>query len=479
MGLRFRIFIGMLAVVLVALVATAVVAFDFSQKQELAYNSQRLLRKEAALGRSLDYVLTRHGGSLPADSISIVFTDHICELADVHGLMFSLYRPDGVLVTTSASFSNVDLQPDLALSSTLLNKLQLKGGRVVVKETIGPNEITRVHWVVTSDDGVPFLIASARYNPRPLTQGGIKPFLDRLAPVYLFLFLGAMLIAYLIVQSILRPLHKLRLEMAKVDPLGNTTSLDHKWSDEVGELVDQYNELLSKLRESLIRRAKDEREGAWREMAQQVAHEIKNPLTPLKLGIQQLERAWDDKADDFPDRLKRFSTTAISQIDVLATIAEDFALLAVVREAQIISVDLNDVVNKAADLYGEENVIVESKSQNIFVEGDESRLIRAFNNLIANALDSMYEAKSKKSIKVEILEEGSFAIVKVIDTGIGIPSEKLERIFEPRFTTKTHGLGLGLAMVKSIVEQSKGEVSVLSKEGQGATFTIKLLKACK
>jgi two-component system nitrogen regulation sensor histidine kinase NtrY len=479
MGLRFRIFIGMLAVVLVALVATAVVAFDFSQKQELAYNSQRLLRKEAALSRSLDYVLTRNGGSLPTDSISIVFTDHICELADVHRLTFSLYRPDGVLVTTSASFENEELQPALALDPNLLNKLQWKGDRVVVKETIGPNEITRVHWLVTADDGAPLLIATARYNPRPLTQGGIKPFLNSLAPVYLFLFLGAMLIAYLIVQSILRPLHRLRLEMAKVDPLGNTTSLDHKWNDEVGELVDQYNELLSKLRESLIRRAKDEREGAWREMAQQVAHEIKNPLTPLKLGIQQLERAWNDKADDFPERLKRFSATAISQIDVLATIAEDFALLAVVREAEIISVDLNNVVNNAAHLYGEECVLVESQSHKILVEGDASRLMRAFNNLIANALDSMYDAKSNEPIKVEITEGEDFAIVKVIDTGIGIPPEKLERIFEPRFTTKTHGLGLGLAMVKSIVEQSKGEVSVLSTEGKGATFTIKLLKARK
>jgi len=477
MGLRLRIFLGMLAVVMVALVATAIVAFDYSQKQEHAYNSQRLLRKEAALGRSLDYVLTRQGGSIPVDSISTVFTDHICELADVHGLMFSLYRPDGVLITTSAAFSNKELQPDLALESNLLNQLQLKGDRVVVKETIGLNVIIRVHWMVTTDNGAPLLIASARYNPRPLTQGGIKPFLNRLAPVYLFLFLGAMLIASLIVQSILRPLHRLKLEMAKVDPLGNATTVEHRWKDEVGELVDEYNELLSKLRESLIRRAKDEREGAWREMAQQVAHEIKNPLTPLRLGIQQLERAWNDKAEDFPDRLKKFSTTAISQIDVLASIAEDFALLAVVREAEIISVDLNDVVNKAAGLYGEESVKVESTSQIILVEGDESRLIRAFNNLIANALDSMYDAKSKKPINIEISQDGDFAFVKVVDTGIGIPPEKLERIFEPRFTTKTHGLGLGLAMVKSIIEQSKGEVSVISKEGKGATFIVKLLKA--
>jgi nitrogen fixation/metabolism regulation signal transduction histidine kinase len=365
----------------------------------------------------------------------------------------------------------------LALETGVLSVLKLKGDRVISQETLGPNEITKVHWLVASDDGVPLFIASARYNPRPLTQGGIRPFLNRLAPVYLFLFLGAMLIAYLIVRSIVKPLFRLKVEMAKVDPLGNATTLDHRWNDEVGELVDQYNELLSKLRESLIRRAKDEREGAWREMAQQVAHEIKNPLTPLRLGIQQLERAWNDGVDDFPTRLERFTSTALSQIDVLAAIAEDFALLAVVREAEIVSVDLSDVVNKAAGLYGEENVTVDEKTKGLYVEGDSSRLIRAFNNLIANALDSIYEADSKTPIRVEISEEGRHAVVKVIDQGTGIPTQKLDRIFEPRFTTKTHGLGLGLAMVKSIVEQSNGDVSVESKEGKGATFIIKLLQA--
>jgi nitrogen fixation/metabolism regulation signal transduction histidine kinase len=241
-------------------------------------------------------------------------------------------------------------------------------------------------------------------------------------------------------------------------------------------LVLEYNSLLEKLRESLISRAKDEREGAWREMAQQVAHEIKNPLTPLRLGIQQLDRAWNDQAEDFPQRIKKFTSTAISQIDVLSSIAEDFALLAVVRDAEINKVDIIEAVNNAAGLYGDSNVLVEVKTNNLFVEGDLSRLIRVFNNLIANALDSLYDAGSKSLVKIEILDDSKYAIVKVTDQGQGISKEKLERIFEPRFTTKTHGLGLGLAMVKSIVEQTNGEVSVQSEEGSGAVFTVKLPK---
>jgi nitrogen fixation/metabolism regulation signal transduction histidine kinase len=279
------------------------------------------------------------------------------------------------------------------------------------------------------------------------------------------------------VSSIVRPLALLKLEMSKVDPLSDSASVEYQWKDEIGELVLEYNSLLNKLRESLIQRAKDEREGAWREMAQQVAHEIKNPLTPLKLGIQQLERAWNDKTEDFPQRIDKFTSTAIAQIDVLTAIAEDFALLAVVREAEITKVNLVDVVKNAAGLYGDSNVSVKVNTNNLFVEGDSSRLIRVFNNLIANSLDSLYDAGSKSLVEIEILEDDKYAIVRVTDQGLGISKEKLERIFEPRFTTKTHGLGLGLAMVKNIVEHTNGEVSVQSEEGSGAVFIVKLPKA--
>jgi two-component system, NtrC family, nitrogen regulation sensor histidine kinase NtrY len=476
MSLRLRIFLGMLVVVVVSLLSTAIIAYDYSKKQEITYNDQRLLRKESALGRSLDYVISRQGGDLPMDSISTLFTDHICELADVHGLVFSLYRPDGVLITTSATFTEERVQPELVLSDSIVSNLISLGNRVVVNERHGINEVTRVYWLVVNKSNAPLLIANARYKPRPINQDGIRPFLDRLAPVYFFLFLGSMLIAYLLVSSIVRPLALLKLEMTKVEPLSDSASVGYQWKDEIGELVQEYNALLNKLRESLIQRAKDEREGAWREMAQQVAHEIKNPLTPLKLGIQQLERAWNDKAEDFPKRIDKFTSTAIAQIDVLTAIAEDFALLAVVREAEITKVDIVDVVKNAAGLYGDSNVSVHVNTNKLFVEGDSSRLIRVFNNLIANSLDSLYDAGSKSIVEIEISEDDKYAIVRVTDYGLGISKEKLERIFEPRFTTKTHGLGLGLAMVKNIVEHTNGEVSVQSEEGSGAVFIVKLPK---
>jgi two-component system nitrogen regulation sensor histidine kinase NtrY len=473
MGLKLRIFLGMMAVVLLALASTGVVAYFHAQNQEIEYNNQRLERKEAALSRSLDYVLARHGGMLSADSVSIVFTDHICELADVHHLVFSLYNPDGGLIISSAAFTDAASQPTLLLTQHTLTGLRESTGRIVLHDN--DNLIAKeVMCVVKNIENEPLLIARASYNPRKLDEGALISFLRRLLPVYFALLLGAMLIGYFIIQSITRPLKILREEMAEVDPLKTTKPIDYKWKDEIGELVIQYNKLLEKLRVSIEERAKFEREGAWKEMAQQVAHEIKNPLTPLRLGIQQLEKSWNDDAPDFSERLNKFSITAIDQIDILSGIASDFALLAEVRKPQLEKVSLLSAVKTSIGLY--DNRMITLSSEEVSVKGDSSRLVRVFNNLISNAIDASSHEENAQAIHVKVFEDGEYGVVEVRDFGVGIPEEKLNRIFEPHFTTKTHGQGLGLAMVKKIIEQASGEVSVVSVPQDGSTFTVRVPK---
>ena len=463
----------MMAVVLLALASTGVVAYFHAQNQEIEYNNQRLERKEAALSRSLDYVLARHGGMLSADSVAIVFTDHICELADVHHLVFSLYNPDGGLIISSAAFTDAASQPTLLLTQHTLTGLKEGGGRIVLHDN--DNLIDKeVMWVVKNIENKPLLIARASYNPRKLDEGALISFLKRLLPVYFGLLLGAMLIGYFIIQSITRPLKILREEMAEVDPLKTTKPIDYKWKDEIGELVIQYNELLEKLRVSIEERAKIEREGAWKEMAQQVAHEIKNPLTPLRLGIQQLEKSWNDDAPDFSERLNKFSITAIDQIDILSGIASDFALLAEVRKPHLEKVSLLSAVKTSIGLYDVSMITL--SAEEVSVKGDSSRLVRVFNNLISNAIDASSNEEKAQTIQVKVFEDGESGVVEVKDFGIGIPEEKLNRIFEPHFTTKTHGQGLGLAMVKKIIEQASGEVSVVSVPQDGSTFTVRIPK---
>lgn len=474
MGLRLRIFLGMLLVVFLALVSTAVVAYYHAQRTDVAYNEQRLQRKEAALSRSLDYVLARHPGTLSKDSISTVFSDRICELADVHSLVFSLYTLEGSLITTSAEFTDTESQPPIRLTPETTPSAigELK---IVTTENKNGAEVTRVYWVVFNSSDEPLMIASAKYNPRKIDENAIGSFLSRLTPVYTVLFLGTILIAYFTLISITRPLLNLKREMAESDPLADTAMIDYRWHDEIGALVEEYNVLLNKLRSSLEERAKYERAGAWKEMAQQVAHEIKNPLTPLRLGIQQLERAWNDKAPDFPDRLERFSQTAISQIDILSQISQDFVQLADIRKPKLISVSLDEVVGNSAGLFGPEKVMTDDLGYQVIA--DSSSLVRVFNNLISNAIEASDEAGSNQPVRITARELGDMIEIAISDKGIGIEQAKLDRIFEPRFTTKNHGLGLGLAMVKSIVEQASGKVVAKSIEGEGSTFYVSLPKA--
>jgi signal transduction histidine kinase len=172
--------------------------------------------------------------------------------------------------------------------------------------------------------------------------------------------------------------------------------------------------------------------------------------------------------------LNKFSITAIDQIDILSGIASDFALLAEVRKPQLEKVSLLSAVKTSIGLY--DNRMITLSSEEVSVKGDSSRLVRVFNNLISNAIDASSHEENAQAIHVKVFEDGEYGVVEVRDFGVGIPEEKLNRIFEPHFTTKTHGQGLGLAMVKKIIEQASGEVSVVSVPQDGSTFTVRVPK---
>ena len=175
MGLRLRIFLGMLLIVLLALASTGVVAYYHAQRQDVAYNEQRLERKEAALSRSLDYVLNRHESNLTNEEIAQIFSDKICELADVHSLVFSLYTLDGVLITTSASQQYGGVTPPIQLDDKS-NPMGVATRRILSVEEKEGEEVTRVYWVVETMGNEPLMIASAKYDPRTIEENALGAF---------------------------------------------------------------------------------------------------------------------------------------------------------------------------------------------------------------------------------------------------------------------------------------------------------------
>jgi two-component system nitrogen regulation sensor histidine kinase NtrY len=249
-----------------------------------------------------------------------------------------------------------------------------------------------------------------------------------------------------------------------------------KRNDEIGELVQEYNKMVAKLNGSAAALAKSERESAWREMARQVAHEIKNPLTPMKLSLQYLQKAIDNNAGNINALSRSVATTLVEQIDHLSQIAGQFSQFANIGNPRSEIFDLNESLRMIIQLHSlEDHVALEwtPVNESVIINADKTHINRLFTNLIQNAMQAVPENKNAHIQINEILQHGKI-LVTIKDNGNGIPEVMRSKIFTPNFTTKSSGTGLGLAMCKGIVEQSKGNIWFETKEGEGTTFYIEL-----
>jgi nitrogen fixation/metabolism regulation signal transduction histidine kinase len=222
--------------------------------------------------------------------------------------------------------------------------------------------------------------------------------------------------------------------------------------------------------------ARSERESAWREMAKQVAHEIKNPLTPMKLSVQQLQRTYNPDDPKSGDKLQKVANSIVEQIDALTKIANEFSSFAkmpIPREERLELISLVKRVREVFTVDAGSEITVHSDQHEIFIKADKDQIIRVFNNLIKNATQAIPQDQEGK-ITIDLKLESGSVLVTITDNGVGIEKSKLGKIFVPYFTTKSNGTGLGLAMVKQIVENHHGSIDFDTIEGKGTTFFIKL-----
>lgn len=470
MGFQTRILLSMLLVIVLALAGTMYVAWDFAGDQEEAYNARRLIRKEASVERSLNYTLDRLPDSLRTEDIPSTFSDRICELADIHGMDIALYRPNGRLLTQSTLTD--DAGASIQLSVDVLAALDSSDERI---QGGGDAGVVNVYWNVNDRKGAALGIVGVRYEKRALEAGDFKAFWSQLAPLYIVLFLGGAILAAILSNGLVRHLRLIRDRMRELEPGTQQTPIEYNRSDAIGELVDQYNALLKQLQAAVEELGKREREGAWRMMAMQVAHEIKNPLTPIKLGAQQLERAWLDQKGDFDERLRRYTRVVVEQIDILAEISQDFSMLAAVGLEKLDDVALDGVVHEVVELFQQSHPERDWKvvvpEGNWIMRGSSQHLTRVLNNLISNAVDAT-ESCDGPEIVIRLQREETGMNLTVEDNGIGIEPNRVDAIFQPRFTLKKHGTGLGLTITQSIVHQLNGTISVSSENGKGTTFVV-------
>jgi nitrogen fixation/metabolism regulation signal transduction histidine kinase len=304
----------------------------------------------------------------------------------------------------------------------------------------------------------------------------ISNFLVTIINLNAFIFLIAGLIALFITNRITRSFSIISDKMKVVNLGKMNEAITWNRDDEIGELVKEYNKMVAKLEESATALAKSEREGAWREMARQVAHEIKNPLTPMKLSIQYLQKAVDNNQPNVKELSGNVASTLVEQIDHLSKIAADFSQFANIGSTNVERFDLHEVLRSLIDLFRPTSDLELGwlpVHERIMVEADRTQMNRLFTNLITNAMESYREQTNRK---VQISEEKleNRIRISIRDFGEGIPPEMQQRIFIPNFTTKSSGTGLGLAMCQGIVEQAHGRIWFDTEKGKGTTFHVEL-----
>jgi two-component system nitrogen regulation sensor histidine kinase NtrY len=398
---------------------------------------------------------------------NIFFTD--INLYDTDGNLYASSRPD----IFDEGLTSKKMNPEAFLQIAVFEKTEF-----IHDERIGKLEYLSAYIPFKNKDGKLIAYLNLPYFAKQNElEKEISGFLVALINIYVLLFALSIVTAIFISNYVTKPLKLIQDKLSKIK-LGTTNELiEWQEQDEIGNLVSEYNRMILELAKSAELLAKSERESAWREMAKQVAHEIKNPLTPMKLSVQHLKRIWKDQAPDMDERMERLTLTIIEQIDTLSTIATEFSNFAKMPKANLEKINVQQILlNSIALFHDSENIDIDFKNQSLsdtLVLADKEQLLRVFNNLIKNAIQAIPEDRKGK-IEIDLTMENQCYIISIKDNGIGINDDVLDKIFVPNFTTKTAGMGLGLAMVKSIVESFNGKIWFETKIDEGSTFYVSL-----
>jgi signal transduction histidine kinase len=400
------------------------------------------------------------------------------EISEIHGTDVNLYDTSGTLrVSSNPLIYNKGVLSEKMNPIAFFNLNKRKAVQYVANEQMGKVDYISVYSPVRDEQGNAYAYLNI---PSYSTQGELKQeisnFLVTIINLNAFIFLVAGAIALFITNRITHSFTLIGQKMRDINLQKINQEIQWRRNDEIGELVKEYNKMVHKLDESAEALAKSEREGAWRQMARQVAHEIKNPLTPMKLSIQYLQKAIDNNSSNVKEMTANVARTLVEQIDHLSKIASDFSQFANIGNPRNEVFDLHELLYSLASLYDPmENVSFTWRpvDQKVMLFADKTQLNRLFTNLMQNAIEAP-DNQEWRTIEVDEHLNGEYITVSVRDNGGGIPALTRDKIFMPNFTTKTSGTGLGLAMSKSIVEQAHGEIWFETIEDEGTTFFVRL-----
>ena len=471
----------MIILILLASVLIAVVTvFQYREEAE-DYHRKRLQRKETNIRENINYVLRNTTYPVETENVALIFKEKIYEIRDIHNLELFMYDLDGnILKSSRASFfkdtSHVKI-PDY-----VLERLRESPTKNYVEEFSEEGVEFKSSYTFINDQYFkPLAILNLPYiEDDDFINKELKENLTRLGYAYLLMLVIAIILAYFLSKYITRSLKTVsdKIIETRLNKRNKKIHMDGDATEEISNLIKAYNSMIDELESSAAQLATNEREAAWREMGKQVAHEIKNPLTPMRLTVQSFQRKFDADDPEVHKKVDEYSNTLIQQIDTMSSIASAFSTYAKMPAQQDETLNVVQITKLALDIFNESYIYFETEEKSIIAKFDRTQLIRVVTNLIKNGIQAIEQAKIENPrILVRVFEEDDNAVITVRDNGIGIIEANKELVFEPKFTTKSSGMGLGLAMVKKIVETYNGTITFTSREGQFTEFRVSFPKS--
>ncbi|MEW6654590.1 MAG: HAMP domain-containing sensor histidine kinase, partial [Bacteroidota bacterium] len=383
---------------------------------------------------------------------------------------FSVYESNEVIYSSNPSLYQAGLFGGKLNPEAYYNLELNKNSFYIGMGEVQGAKVNSAFGMLETSSGVLIIEVNDLLNKTLLPLSGFE--LD----VFLFGVFSFAMIVIIIISTVLSgqislPIKKLTNATRAVSNGDLSVEVTVASKGELGELANGFNKMVQKIKQNQIEIAQFEREEAWREMAKQVAHEIKNPLTPMKLSVQQLVAAYSDKSPKFNSIFEKVTSTIISQIETLKNIALEFSNFARMPRANLGKLNAAEVVSEIINLYTEQKCCLSSnfESKEIYVVADADHLKRTLVNVIRNA----FQANADK-INVEVTKENKFCVIRISDNGMGISQDILPNIFEDNFTTKITGMGLGLSMAKKYIESINGKIIVEKTDSTGSTFVISI-----
>jgi len=396
----------------------------------------------------------------------------------------TVYRPDGGLLATS--------QPALFENQLIATRMDRQAWRRIVlnheaeavtSEEIGKLQYSCAYSAIRSPESGALLgiVALPFFESATFLEKSQSLIISNILIVFVLVFVLFSWLGYWASNSLTFPIRFIARMIGQTTLQGRPKPLEWNSSDEIGTLVKEYNRMVENLDASQRALALSEKENAWREMAKQVAHEIKNPLTPMKLTLQQMEQALKSGQWSI-ERSQKSVDMLLKQVEILNSISVSFSSFANMPVPSPQIVPLAPLVTSTCALFEsapEGKVILQAQLPELYVSLDPTSMSRAISNLIINALQAGREGQTDLIVRINLTVRGKSAVISISDNGKGMTEEVRARVFQPHFTTKKSGSGLGLAMTRQIIQQAGGHINFSSNAGEGTEFFIELPVALK